>query len=476
MLSLQGRARRLAHGATRREFLSAGGAGLLGVSVPQLLRAERIHQPTDGRAKSVIFLFLFGGPSQFETFDMKPEAPAEIRGPFQPIGCRTPGLIMSEHLPRLANLSDQFTIVRSMTHTFNDHSGGGHYIQTGHRWQVPVGGGFSSTPEDWPSIGSVVEYVRTQEAERLPEMPNYAVVPNWLGRLQDAGQYRRPGQYAGWLGQAYNPLTTKVDKRSKSDNPYWRDCTDEELSFQLEGLAPHVPLSTIQRRTRLLDQFEVSRERVAKIQDSSYDEFRQRALALVTSDRARSALNIRQESDALRDRYGRHLFGQSCLMARRLVEAGVRMVTVHYDCVDGYSWDSHRNSDDVKKSLLPTFDQGCAALLQDLEQRGMLDETLVVAIGEMGRTPKANATWGRNHWSTLFPALLAGGGVERGGVYGRSNRIGAEVAEHPVSPEDLAATIYWSLGIDPTQLALPDALGRPIPINTGRPLKAIFRS
>ena len=471
MLTINGRPRQTCNGPSRRQLLTAGGAGLLGLSMPQLLQAEQaLPKPTGGKAKSVIFLFLFGGPSQFETFDMKPEAPDNIRGPFQPTPCRTPGLLMSEHLHRLAAISDKYTVVRSMTHDFNDHSGGG---QTGRRWHVPVGGGFVSTPEDWPSMGSVTEYLAQHAAETMPDLPSYAVVPNWLGRLQQSGQYRRPGQYAGWLGLAYNPLTTKVDKESLTDNPYWRDCTDEELSFQIEGLSPEVPLSTLRRRNTLLEQFESSRKQMQQSSLRNYDECRQRALALVTSDRTREALNIRRENEATRDEYGRHLFGQSCLMARRLVEAGVRFVTVHYDCVDGYSWDSHRNSDDVRKSLLPTFDQGCSALITDLEQRGMLDDTLVVAIGEMGRTPKANAAWGRNHWSTLFPALLAGGGVAKGGLYGSSDRMGAYVDEHPVSPEDLAATLYWSLGIDPG-LMLPDALGRPIPICDGKPLRKLF--
>ena len=476
MLSISGGARRTCEGLSRREVLTAGGAGLLGLSLPGVLAAEQQAPPLSrGRAKSVIFLFLFGGPSQLETFDLKPDAPAEIRGPFQPIASRTPGLLISEHLPKLAAVSDKYTVVRTMSHSFNDHSGAGHYMQTGRRWHIPVGGGFSATPADWPSVGSVSEYL-TQHAPggRSRDLPNYAVVPNWLGRLQASGQYRRPGQYAGWLGQAYNPLTTAVDKRDANDNPYWRDCSDEELNFQIEGLAPEVSLDALRRRSSLLAQFENARRRLDQPGLEVYDQFRQRALALVTSDKTRRALDIRREPAALRDRYGRHLFGQSCLMARRMVEAGVRFVTVHYDCVDGYSWDSHRNSDDVRKHLLPTFDQGCAALLADLDQRGLLDETLVVALGEMGRTPKANATWGRGHWSTLFPALLAGAGIQRGATYGRSDRTAAQVSEHPVSPEDLAATIYWSLGIDPG-LMLPDALDRPIPINEGgRPLKKLF--
>ena len=195
---------------------------------------------------------------------------------------------------------------------------------------------------------------------------------------------------------------------------------------------------------------------------------------MVTSGKTHGALDIRREPAKLRDRYGRHLFGQSCLMARRLVETGVRFVTVHYDCVDGYSWDSHRNNDDVKKHLLPTFDQGASALIADLDSRGLLDETLVVAVGEMGRTPKGNANWGRNHWSTCFPCLLAGGDIRGGTVYGRSDSHAAYPKEHPVSPEDLAKTIYWSLGIDP-DLMLPNREGRPIPIvESGRAQTQLF--
>ena len=463
-------------GLSRRQLLTAGGAGLLGLSLPQILAAESQAQTLGhGRAKSVIFLFLFGGPSQYETFDLKPDAPAEIRGPFLPIGCRTPGLLIGEHLPKLANVSDKFCVVRSMTHDFNDHSGGGHYIQTGRKWHVPVGGGLLATPEDWPSIGSVVEYLDQQTPGGLDrELPSYAVVPNWLGKLQESGQYRRPGQYAGWLGRSFNPLTTSVNKKNLNDNPYWRNCSDEELTFSLEGLSPEVSLQTLQTRVSLLDQFEQSRQQLESSQPYEQDPIRRRALALVTSDKTRSALDLQQEPAQLRDRYGRHLFGQSCLMARRLVEAGTRFVTVHYDCVDGYSWDSHRNSDDVKKHLLPTFDQACAALLGDLDDRGLLDDTLVVAIGEMGRTPKANAQWGRDHWSTLFPALLAGAGIQGGTTYGSSDRQGAYPKDHPVSPEDLAATLYWALGISP-DIMLPDRLGRPTPmIDGGTPLKAIF--
>ena len=466
-------------GVSRRRILQAGGAGLLGLDLPVLLAAEAGGAAGRPRAKSVIFLFLFGGPSQLETFDLKPDAPAEIRGPFRPIPSRTPGLLICEHLPRTAAISDRLCVIRSMTHSYNDHSGGGHYIQTGRRWHVPIGGGFSATPKDWPSMGAVVEYLAQQQpaAGAAATFPSYVVLPNRLGRLQAGGQYVWPGEYAGWLGQSYNPLTTAIDKRDEADNPYWRDCTDAEADFRLQGLADGhlLTLDRLERRLSLLGQLDASRRSFdASPAAATLDRFRQRAVGLVSSPQARTALDIRREPAAIRDRYGRHLFGQSVLMARRLVEAGVRFVTVHYDAVDGYSWDSHQTSDDVRHKLLPTFDQAFSALIEDLEARGLLDETLVVALGEMGRSPQANASWGRGHWSQVFPAVLAGAGIRGGVVHGGSNRHGGEVVDAPTTPEDLAATIYHSLGVDP-DLQLPDAEGRPIPIvHGGRPLRQLF--
>lgn len=476
MLSLLGRPRSVCSGPSRRQLLQAGGAGLLGLSLPKVLAAEQLSG-SEGRAKSVIFLFLFGGPSQLETFDLKPEAPATIRGPFQPIASRTPGLLIGEHLPRMAAISDKYCVVRTMTHDFNDHSGAGHYLQTGHRWHIPIGGGFTPTPKDWPSMGSIVEYhAQHTQAGNQQDLPSYAVVPNSLGRLQQEGQYPRPGEHAGWLGRAFNPLTTRIDKRDVKDNPYWRDCTDEELTFQIAGLAApqELTLDRSRRRVALIEQFDQARAQLEGRRVASYRKVEQRAISLVTSDRTRKALDIQQEPAALRDRYGRHLFGQAALMSRRLVEAGVRFVTVHYECVDGYSWDSHRNSDDVRKHLLPTTDQAVSALLEDLEDRGLLDETLVVCLGEMGRTPKANAQWGRNHWSTLFPAVLAGAGIRGGTVYGSTDKDAAYAVDNPVSPEDLASTIYSALGLDP-HMRLPDAQGRPVPIvENGTPVDALF--
>ncbi len=482
MLTVSGGRRRACDGAVRRKILQAGGAGLLGLSLPRVLAAEERAGGAAGaprpRARSVIFLFLFGGPSQLETFDCKPEAPTAVRGPFRPIPCRTPDLLISEGLPRLAALSQHYSVVRTVTHDFNDHSGGGHYIQTGKRWHVPIGGGFNPTPKDWPSIGSVVEYVeqRRPGGDRR-ETPAYCVLPNTLGKLEQMGQYIRPGEHAGWLGKAYNPLTTAVEKRDVNDNPYWRPCTDEELTFQVQEQSgrKEISLDRLGRRGSLLRQFDSGRRALdADPTLSSYDRFRTRALGLVSSDRTYRALDVTQEPAAVRERYGRHLFGQSCLVARRLVEAGVRFVTVHYDCCDGYSWDSHVHNDDVKNHLLPTTDQAAAALLDDLHDRGLLDETLVVMLGEMGRTPKANGRWGRDHWSTLFPAMLAGGGIRGGTVYGKSDAEAAFPTEHPVSPEDLAATLYWALGLDP-EMQVEDLQGRPTPlIDGGRPVTALF--
>jgi hypothetical protein len=479
MLSILGHSRAACDGISRRQLLEAAGAGLLGLTLPNVLRAQAAQARPHGRARSVIFLFLFGGPSQLETFDLKPDAPQQIRGPFRPIGCRTPGLRICEHLPRLAQVSDKFCVVRTLTHSYNDHSGAGHYLQTGRRWHIPIGGGFSATPRDWPSMGSVVEYLEQRAGGAGRDLPCYAVVPSRLGRLEAQGQYIRPGEYAGWLGRAYNPLTTvAITRRDNNDNPYFRDCTDAELNFQIEGLLPatELALDRIGSRQTLLQQFDAQRRELFADNRrlNEHDRFQQRALALVTSERTRRALNIRQEPVRLRDRYGRHLFGQATLMARRLVEAGVRFVTVHYDACDGYSWDSHLNSNDVRDHLLPTFDQALGTLLVDLDQRGLLAETLVVALGEMGRTPLANASWGRGHWSTLFPVVLAGAGVRGGTVYGASDHDAAYPIDRPVTPEDLAATIYHALGIDP-DLRLPDAQSRPTPmVEGGRPVVGIF--
>lgn len=450
---------------------------MLGVNLPDVLAAadNRYDNGPRPTAKNVIFMHLFGGPSQLETFDMKPDAPSNIRGPFQPIPCATDGLLICEHLPEIAKITEKLTIVKTMTHDFNDHSGAGHYVQTGHRWHVPIGGGFNVTPRDWPAMGSVAKYF-DQRRGLVNEAPTYAVLPNALGSLQEKGGLARPGETAGWLGGGFAPVVTGIKKKSEKDNPYWRECTDEELQFAIKGLTPQegMTIGRFQSRADLLNEINQQQRQLRDMDRTRvFDKYRARALELVLSDKAREAFDVTRESTQTRDTYGRHLYGQSALVARRLIEAGTRFVTVQYDCVDGYSWDSHRNSDDVRKHLLPTFDQAFSALINDLDDRGMLEETLVVAMGEMGRTPKANNTWGRNHWSTLFPAVLAGGGMKRGFVYGETDKDAAYATANPVSPEDMAATIFTALGINPSW-RLYDAVNRPHELTPGQPVSDLF--
>lgn len=470
MLNILGGWQKNCSGWTRRHMLQAGGAGMLGLSLPRVLAAESAQRPSGNspRAKNVIFLVLYGGPSQLETFDMKPDAPSTLRGPFKPIPSRTPELRICELMPQLAGMSDKFSVIRTMSHPQNDHSSGGHYIQTGHPWHIPIGAGFNATEKDWPSIGSVVDYLDERSgASATRNMPTNVFLPNRLGYLQKySTKLVRPGGYGGWLGRAYDPLATNIQKRDEDDNPYFRPCTDDELNFCIQGTETDASLTLdrLEKRRSLLDQFDSARRDAdSNSTTATYEKFRDRALTLVSSEKVRTALDVRLEPAATRDRYGRKLFGQSVLVARRLIEAGTRFVTVGWDCPNGYSWDSHTNSVDVQNHLIPGLDQALSALLADLSDRGLLDETLVIAMGEMGRTPKANAAWGRNHWSTLFPAVLAGGGVKNGIVYGSSDKDAAYAMDHRTTPEDLAATVFHLLGIDHHH-RIPDSQGRPWPL------------
>ncbi len=339
MLKIQGRRKRVCSGLTRRDVIQAGSLGLLGLNLPQLLAAERAASqlgtenevgPTlpfsTGRAKSILFLYLFGGPSQLETLDMKPEASSELRGPFSPIASRTPGLRICEHLHRTAELSDRFAVIRSMTHPHNDHNAC-HYIQTGHKWtrSAENGSDVNAKSTDWPAMGSVVEYVSQHSADAAQRtFPDYVYLPNRLGHLQG---YDRTGQYAGWLGNAYNALATDIRRRDNSDNPFFRECTEEELDFRIKGLVSRdeVSLDRLDRRRGLIEQFDAARHTIDQQRSfGGYGDLQSRALDLVTSDQIRGALDIQKESAALRNRYGRHLFGQSVLMGRRMIEAGCR--------------------------------------------------------------------------------------------------------------------------------------------------------
>lgn len=483
MLELRGHRQTVCNGLSRRATLQVGGAGLLGLNLPQLLAAKQAEQPfLNGHAKSVIFLFLFGGPSQLETFDMKPDAPPGLRGPFKPIASRTPDLRLCEHMPRTAQLSDKFCVIRTMNHPHNDHNAA-HYMQTGHKFTRNVvidSTDVNARETDWPAMGAVVEHLSIhQPGTRQRSFSDYVYLPNRLGHLQ-LPKCDRTGQYAGWLGAAYNGLATDVRPENARENLFLRDCTEHELDFRVKGLAPRseLPLDRMDRRRTLMEQFDGGLRTLDKSRRyRAYDEIRDQALNLVTSETIRTALDIRQEAAPLRDRYGRHLFGQSVLMGRRMVEAGARFVTVAWDSTFGTDgWDSHDSSAHLEKWLIPGFDQAFSALLEDLEERGLLDETLVVAVGEMGRAPKPdNLQWGRTHWSYCFPAILAGAGIRGGIVYGSSDKDAAWPVDNPVRPEDLAATIYKSLGID-TELSLLDPQQQRMVrlVEEGRPLDRLF--
>ncbi len=468
----------------RRELLQVAGAGMLGMSLPRVWAAENSESPLVSRAKSVLFIFLYGGPSQLETFDMKPEAASTIRGPFQTIDSRTPDLRICEHLPRLAACSDQYCVVRTVNHPQNDHNGT-HFIQTGHPLPPANRGAANvdATDKDWPAFGSVISYLDERAARGAPRpFPGYVYLPRPLGHM--AG-YDINGQYAGWLGNAYNPMATTIGKRNAGDNPYFRDCTDDDLDFRLFGLdpLPAVTLDRLDRRRSLLDQFETERRRLDQSAASrNFGGLRERAISLLTSPRIAEAFDIRREPAALRDGYGRNLFGQSLLMGRRMIEAGARFVTVAWDLpVRGDncgSWDMHACLERVMKDhLLPGLDRGLSALLDDMRERGLLDETLVFVAGEMGRTPtfqNRGAQDGRDHWSYCYPCLFAGAGTRGGMAFGQSDKDAAYPVSHPVSPADLAATIYHSLGISP-DLRIPDAQGRPVSlVDRGRAIGEMF--
>ncbi len=477
MLTIFGQSQQVCSGPSRREMLQACGAGLFGVSLPAVLAAEDsggVALPV--RAKRVLYLYIYGGPAQHETWDLKPDAPSGIRGPFRPIACRTPDLLISEHLPRMAAVSDKFAVVRTVHHTHNNHHAC-HWIKTGRPWHLPETILNATPDQDWPSMGSIVEYLDQRQANLTGQrrgIPGYLYAPAPLGHLQG---YDYPGQYAGWLGRAFNPLATNFRRRGTSDNPYFREVTDEEMDLRIQGLDEQValPLDRLNRRRSLLQQFDAGRTRVdVSGAEATYSRLQQKAFDLVNSTQIREALDVRREPPHVRDRYGRHLYGQSVLLGRRLLEAGARFVTVQWECPDGYSWDSHIHSNDIRDKLLPGLDQTYTAVLQDLSDRGLLDDTLVVLTSEIGRTPLGTATWGRGHWCHCFPMLLAGGGIRGGVVYGKSDRDGAYPADLPVRPADVSATIFTALGIDP-DLRISDPLGRPTPITDhGRALTELF--
>jgi hypothetical protein len=449
-------------GPTRRQLLQVGGAGLLGLSLPGLLAAAERTSGRKAKARAVIFLHQFGGPSQTDTLDMKPGAPDNIRGEFKPIASTAPGVPVCERLPRLARVMDRVCVVRSMTHTMKNHNSATYYSLTGHA--PPLDDiRLRDTRDLFPAYGSVVERL----APARPGVPTFVAFPHVL---RDGSV--TPGQHASFLGKTCDPLLVTQDP----NDPSFRL---PELSLPA-GLSPE-RLENRREIQRLIDGQADLLDFSARARgiDATYE----KALSMLTSPKVRRAFDLSAEPQALRERYGRTTSGQSCLLARRLVEAGARFVNVYFAASIGGQgstggWDTHGFNNKpmypvLKDYLLPITDQTVPALLEDLDARGLLDTTLVLWMGEFGRSPKINAMAGRDHWPQCYTALLAGGGVKRGFVYGASDKGGAYPASDPVRPDDLAATVFALLGIDP-KTEVTDSLNRPLPIAAGSPVTGLL--
>ena len=450
---------------TRRELLRVGGLGFLGLNLAELFQAEAAEacraggsSPTS-HVKSCILLYQTGGPSQLDTWDMKPNAPREVRGEFQAIAASVPGLRVCEHLPRLARLAHRLAIVRSVHHRMRDHNAAAVETLCGH---TPLEGDiiFTDGPNSYPCIGSVLCFLMP----RQDLVPNHVALPQVVSR---GGTL--PGQGPGFLGAAYSPFQLSRD-------PNVTDFDVPELA--LPGGITLEMLEHRQSLLRLIDrQVQATETQTAH---RAKDAFRERAFDLLRSDAMRRSFDIAQEDPRTRERYGRHKHGQSLLLARRLVEAGVRFVTVNSigdpEIGGGDDWDTHyQNFSILKNDLLPKTDQSFSALIEDLEGRGLLDSTLIIWIGEFGRTPTVTKAdgGGRDHWPDCFSVVLAGGGVTGGSVYGASDKRGAYPDSDPVSCGDLAATIFWCLGLDPAR-EIHDRIGRPVRVGEGEPVRKLF--
>lgn len=459
----------------RREWLRVGGLSAVGLSLSGLLGSRSVAGVVGGsagsfggelgasfgRAKSVIFLWLQGGPPQHETFDPKPEAPLEVRGPFRPISTNVSGIQFSELLPRTSRYADRLAVVRSMSTKDDNHDVSGYWLLTGYPYLT--GSARQIKPTDWPYFGSVIKMLKP--SERLP-----ALTSVWLPDVMRLNDNVTPaGQTAGFLG------------------PQWeteRFVGDPALpDYEIEGLAARDGLDRLRmdRRRDLLQQFEsqlAGLESVGRVR--AWDRLNAQAFDLITSGAARAAFDLSQEPDSVRDRYGRYTWGQSVLLARRLIEAGVRLVHVNWardpgdNAVDNPLWDTHAlNADRLQDNLCPQFDPTFAALMDDLTERGLLDETLVVVMGEFGRTPKINANGGRDHWGHVFSFAMAGAGIRGGQVIGSSDRNGAYPATAPVTGGDFTATLFHLLGIDSTGV-FHDREGRPHPLTKGEPIAGVL--
>ncbi len=477
MLTVLGGSAEMCDGVTRRELMRVGGLSLFtGVTLPRLLQAAESTSPRrPGRAKSVILFNLLGGPSQMDMFDLKPQAPVEARGEFHPIETSVPGLQICEHLPNTARLMHKTTLIRTVTHGYNAHN------------PLPIMTGFSggnfgqlrAEPTDPPDVGAICQYLG-MSPPGLPGAVCLPCYPGWGESSMYAG-LRRPGPYGGFLGSQYDPLFAVCDpKFDREPKVNFYDPVTPVGDPRLPSVdeLPDITVDRLSRRRSMLDQLDTQFARVR--QSGAVDRlgfFQQRAFDLLTSSHTRDAFDLSQETDVTRDRYGRNLSGSSMLVARRLVEAGVPFVSVHAEIFGkyGHSYDMHENNFGMLKDYnLPILDRCFPALIDDLDSRGLLDSTLVVVMGEMGRSPKVNSKAGRDHWPQCGFSLLAGGGVKRGFVYGETDQLAAYPISHPVSPGDLVATIYQLLGIDP-HMTVRDQTGRPQGIaHGGEPIDEIL--
>jgi uncharacterized protein (DUF1501 family) len=452
MLRITGGGARDCDGITRRGFLQAGLLGLGGLALPDLLRlhAAGAAAPT-ARDRRVILFWLSGGPGHMETWDPKPDAPRQFRGPFGAIATNLPGTQLSELLPEQARRMDKLAILRTVNHGSGDHTKGNHWMLTG--YEGPAFNAPDFQIQRRPSIGSAV--ARLREAA-LPGLPRYVAVPHLRGGTDNFFHY------AAYLGGYANPFITESDPN--------------DPKFQVKNLSmpSGVSLRRLEDRRHVLDAIDaLRREGDRHLRD--LDAYYQRAFDMLSGKRVAAAFDIAAEPAALRDRYGRHTFGQSALLARRLVEAGTPFVTVN--CVP---WDHHGTPPQLKteegaQKLIPPLDRAIGALIDDLIDRGLYDSTLVVAMGEFGRTPRMNKDAGRDHWGHAFSILMATGAMRMGQVIGRTSARGEHAVDRPISPQDVAATIYHHLGIDGRSITFEDRTGRPTYlIERGEPIRELI--
>ena len=464
MLSIRHSVAAAGDGWTRREWLRVGGLSALGLSSAGLLRATEAggdHGEYAGRAKACIVLFLMGGPPQHSTWDPKPDAPAEVRGEFGPTATNVPGVRICSLLPALARQADKLCILRAVATNDNAHSSSGYQMLTGVP-HAPLNAENVNPgpPNDWPTLGALVRRLRGDRGG----LPAAVRLPMHIFNT-DSSVW--PGQDAGFLGRGSDPWLFR--------------CEPAAPNFHIPEftLTADVPPDRLGERRDLLRRLDQALAAVDRGPPASYDRSTEQAFDLLRSPRARAAFDLAREAPAARDRYGRHQFGQSCLLARRLVEAGVSLVQVNWfrgpdEPSDAPCWDSHvKESERLKTALAPPADQAIAALLEDLESRGLLGETLVACLSEFGRTPRLNGRAGRDHWGHVFSIALAGGGVKGGQVHGSSDRHGAQPQEGRVLPQDLTATILHSLGYEP-HAEVHDSQGRPLAASRGAVIRAIL--